>query len=512
MTRLRQFIRAQRADERGGTLIFVAVAMSVLLPVTLAFSVEIGEDTVVNRSLQTAADAGALDGARYLDVVPDTVATIAGQAVQRNYSGVAYTVQQGSWSSAGGFVASLTCEATGTCTAVKVTTSASVKHLFESGGSSLSKSSIATVSGLAGFSIGTYLASISTSQSSALKGVLGALGTQVTLTAVGYEGLAETNVTVQQLIAASGGVLTPTNVLTTSLSPAQWNSFLLNAVTTQAAGLVCGGTPTPFPCTAKASLTTLGGGATGSTSASLCQLVSINGSTCSGGNLSQSALSASLNVLQTLTTEAELANNTNGLANNTAVNIAGISATLSTTLIQVPQVAYGPVGTTASTSQVNVSVNTSVAGLGLVSIPITGADGTATLAAISCTNNTMSSTTIDASTTAVSANVTLLGISGVTLSVNAVPSTPLTYTVVPPTTASATAATNPQTVGSTTPTFTVGGLAGLGGLTGLLLSPVLNSLAGSGGLGQVLQALGVNVGGAQVADLSTNCSASSLVG
>src|SRR5581483_1310004 len=210
MHRFRKLFGPPHRDERGATLILVAAAMAVLLPVGLAFSVEIGEDTVVNRSLQTAADAGAIDGARYLGLSPDVSQTIAGQAVLRNYPGVSYTTAEGSWTSAGGFVASTTCESTSSCTAIQVKTSGSVKHLFESGSSSLSKSSVATrvggtdsgclapcspsttYYGEAGFSIGTYLGSFNTSQSQVLNTLLGNLGTSVNLTAVGYDGLANT--------------------------------------------------------------------------------------------------------------------------------------------------------------------------------------------------------------------------------------------------------------------------------------------------------------------------------
>jgi uncharacterized membrane protein len=521
MNRFRTFLRGRRQDERGATLILVAGAMALLLPVGLAFTVEIGEDTVVNRSLQTAADAGAVDGAKYLDVSPDHVPAIAAEAAQRNYPGVTTSVLEGSWTSSGGFTSSATCEATSTCTAVKVTTSGSVKHVFESGSNALTRSAIAVpvsgnapgctapctpIPGEAGFSIGTYLASISTMQSPVLNSLFGSLGTSATLTAVGYQGLANTYVTVQNLIDASGGVLTPSNVLSTTLTPAQWDSFFLSAVTTQAAGLVCGGSPTPYPCTAKASLPTLGGSMTGSASASLCQLVSINGSSCSSGNLTESGLQASLNVFQILDTEAELANGSNALVVGTALNLGLLSATMTVSLIQPPQIAYGPVGTTASTAQINVDLKISVPITGVLDLPITGADGTATLANISCTNNAMTSTTINASTTAVTASIKLLNLVVGGITVTAVPtppatSVPLTYNIAPPTTATETAAppTNPKSIGSTSPNINLVAV-------GLPIANLSTYLA------PLLQALGVNIGGADVADLSTNCDPVTLVG
>ncbi|HEY1830648.1 MAG TPA: hypothetical protein VGG38_10415 [Acidimicrobiales bacterium] len=498
----------------------MAIAMSVLMPVALGFSVELGEDTVVNRSLQAVADAAALDAALYVNVSGASVTTEVQDAASENDPGATMTSSEGLWS--GGTFTPYTASqcipttppAHAACNAVKVTAASTVKHLFQSGHSALSRSAIAAVNPEAGFSIGTYLASFSSSQSGVLNVLLGSLGTSVNLTAVGYAGLANTNVTVQQLISASGGVLTPTNVLTTSLTAAQWVSFLNTAVETETALLSCGSSPIPYPCTASSNLTTLGGSVEARGPASLCQLVSINGSSCSSGTLSQSALAADINVLQTLTTEAELANGTNALNITSALNITGLTdVQLTASVIQVPQVAFGPVGTTATTGQVNINLTADLSLLGLIGvnlldIPVTAADGTATLQSITCSNNAMTSTKILTLTTSVTSAITLAGLQISTLTVGGanttlgyvgddVPLSNATATLSPP---------NPQTVGTTSPSLSFGGLLGLG----TLVSPLLNDTLGPV-LGPVLQALGVSVGGAQVADLSTLCGSVTLV-
>ena len=145
----------------------------------------------------------------------------------------------------------------------------------------------------AGFSIGSYLATFNSQQSAVLNAILGTLGTSANLTAVGYQGLANTYVTVNQLITASGGLLTTSNVMTTSLTGAQWLAIWSDAVANQVAQLNCGSSPTPDPCNAEHGPERRSTSA-GSTSAELCQLVSINGSTCASGTLSTPALSASL--------------------------------------------------------------------------------------------------------------------------------------------------------------------------------------------------------------------------
>ena len=140
------------------------------------------------------------------------------------------------------------------------------------------RSSIAAVTPEAGFSIGSYLASYNSQQSGVLNAILGTLGTSATVTAAGYQGLANTYVTINQLITASGGLLTSSNVMTTSLTGPQWLAIWSDAVANQVAQLNCGSSPTPSPCNASTALGTLD--FSSSTSAQLCQLVSVDGSTC----------------------------------------------------------------------------------------------------------------------------------------------------------------------------------------------------------------------------------------
>jgi uncharacterized membrane protein len=65
--------------------------------------------------------------------------------------------------------------------------------------------------------------------------------------------------------------------------------------------------------------------------------------------------------------------------------------------------------------------------------------------------------------------------------------------------------TNPQVAGSNSPTLSYSGLSAQSPVFTLLTSTL------AGVLGPILQAAGVSVGGAEVADLSTNCGAISLV-
>ena len=123
----------------------------------------------------------------------------------------------------------------------------------------------------------------------------------------------------------------------------------------------------------------------------------------------------------------------------------------------------------------------------------------------------MSQTDIQPATTTVSGTVTTpVGSGTLTLSgYNSGTTSPFPYgpAVVPPTATTAANGTNPQSVGTTTPTPT------WTGLTVPVASPIYTLLTStlSGVLGPILQATGASVGGIQVADLSTNCGSVSLV-
>ncbi len=241
--------------------------------------------------------------------------------------------------------------------------------------------------------------------------------------------------------------------------------------------------------------------------------MSVNGSSCASGTLSTPALSASLNALQMLTTEAELANGTNAINVTSALSITGVTtATLYLTLIQPPAVEYGPVGTTAQTSQLSADLQLTLPALGVLDIPLSAATGTATLKNVNCTNNAMTSTKIAATTTTSTGAVTLAGagVATMTMAGYSGPQISFPAAVVPPTASTASADTNPITVSSnsTSPYYPTPSYVGLSP-TSPVYTLLTSTLAGV--LGPVLQATGLAVGGAEVADLSTNCGSVALV-
>jgi uncharacterized membrane protein len=507
-------------DERGATFVLTAICLTLLLWGG-AMGVDIGFTVTSSRQAQAMADTAALDLARYINLA-DSVnkanfsgyinGKLANVQTDNNAGNVTFTVTGEYWSTTtpiGWTIPKTGCYKQSPplaipCTAVLVTATQSVPHIFVGGTSSVTRTSLAAVTPEDGFSVGSYLASLNSQQSGVLNAILSTLGTSVNLSAASYAGLTNTDVTVQQLITASGGTLTPGNVLSTSLPASSWLSILKTAVNTEKSALNCAATPTPSACVAYPALQALSFGGSGVT---LCQLVTINGPGC-GGVLPEAGLSASLDVLQTLTTEAELANGTNAINVQSALGITGVgAATLGLQVVSPPQLAYGPAGTIATSAQVTADLKLSGGSLsGTLDIPLTGALGTATLNSISCsqTNNSYTSSAIAASSNTATAAVTLGGASIGTLTIGGASQTSYAFpsSYLPPNASTLQANTNPISSATTTPTFS-------GTATGFAATLLTSTLPPV--LGPVLRAAGVSAGGVSVADLNYNCGAVSLV-
>jgi uncharacterized membrane protein len=591
--RVWSWIRRHRDEEQGAVLIFTAIAMIAVLGAG-AMGVDVGFTVYGSREAQAIADTAASDLIQYINAADQNTTNSGVQQYLDNelngvlvdngsnanltvtpmlYSGGVYDVP-----TSGCKLPVPTPPTYQACNAVAVQATQAVPQPFWGGFNSLAGKNgsglpstgsgtggcgLTTVTGCgmgcasstpcfdcpvggcttcpttscytwlpqSTFSIGSYLASFDSQQVALLNDIFGnSLGT-VDVTAVGYEGLANTSVTLNQLITASGGLLTANNVMTASYSAAQWQNIWLDAVENQEGDLSCGATPTPLQCNAATALgpseMTLTSSST--TNVALCDLVSVNGSTCTppAATITYSGLDASLNVLQMLTTEAELVNGSSAVNVTSGLQMSGVTGTLTTVVIQPAQVATGPVGsitspatgcpptsgtaTCAETAQVSADLSLSILGvIGTVNIPLSAADGIATLTTITCLNDAMTSTKITSETTTATAAITLAGNAVATLTLTGAPSSAQSYSAgtVPPTASTVSAATNPRQVGTDDPTPTISGQTGLdSGLLSAILGTSLTSGTLTDVLGPLLQAAGVTVGGADVADLGTDCDA-----
>ncbi|HVA10340.1 MAG TPA: hypothetical protein VNG12_26805 [Acidimicrobiales bacterium] len=486
-------LRDRRRTETGATMVIVAIAMSVLIPSAGAMSVDLGIIAATNRSLQGVADAAAMSGAQNLS----TATTAAQNAATDNGVGGAVAssdVVEGDTYS--GSSVSGTCTTSSLSCYVQVTARKTMHDLFVFGTNSLSRTAVAQVTpSNADFAIGTYLANFDSTQSAALNSLLSVLGTSVNLTAVGYDGLATSNVTVQQLLTASNTVLSPSNtlnasdVLSTRVTDAQWVA-IINKAYTGLSGLppACPGTD---PCTpsllswvtglAPTSSLPVQGACTSITNPCLSQLLSINGSTSTSGTLTVGELQASANVLQMLTMVAQTANGSNGINISSELNLGLLGvATLSVKVIQPPQSAAGGVGTSATTSQVQIALT-------ILGVPITisAVQGTATFSSLSCSGYP----TPTPSSASFNITDTIAGAVGITVTGNP-NNSPLAINA-------------PYPNSGTTAAGSIS-LLGLSVL-GALLTPVTQAVL------EILEAFGVSIAGNKVWVFNAQCGYVSLV-
>jgi uncharacterized membrane protein len=541
LKRFKNILRGRTKNERGATFVLTAISM-VLLMWAGAAGVDVGFTVYASRQAQAMADTAAIDLARYISYI-DTLSpanvqgyinnTLLPHVLADNGSNAQLTAYAGYYANGtftkGGYNGTsckpvlLPYPGTPGCNAIEVTANQAMPQVFAggfsvvSGHSGAAGSSIATYSPEATFSIGTYLINVNSTtgqcsdvqQCNLLNKVLTPLGTSVNITGVGYEGLATTEITLAQLINANSTVLSASTIMTAELSAGGWLTAYKNAVAS-----VYGTSSTAYLTLQALSFYT-----SASTDVQFCQMAYINTPgvqyNCGNSSLSPQALDASVNVLQMLTTEAELANGSSAIDVTSALTLPPNplgeygTATLTFTAIQPAQYAYGPVGISAQTTQVSATLKINLLTLlgipiGTLSIPVSAASGAVTLQALSCANNAMTSAELSGTTNAVSSAVTLNGTQVATLNISGVASgsgtAPFAPSQVPPP-----AAGNPYSIGTSAPQLNFSGQTGLG-LTNLFVNGLLSSTSVlSEAYGPVLQALGVQVAGAQLTYYNTNC-------
>lgn len=339
------FFRRRPQDERGSVLVVVSIAMVVMIGST-ALAIDIGQMTNKNRTLQAVADAVALDAARNLGGQNVGSLSAAGgafmtaleqSAARNNFSASNLTVEFGTlnpnW-------APMT-NSSDIPTAVKVTANGSTKFAFRPGTANTTRSATAIMENQAGFSIGSYLASIP----SGGDGILNALfGDAFGLNAVSYTGLVNANLSLEEIgLNMPVTVLSPTELLSTSVGIRDFmlaSATALNAKGNTAAANVL-------------NAMILNANLTGTVK--LGDFVSV----VSGGETA--AAEAALDVLQLITASAFVIEKNSGHALSiptTSVSIPGIaSITASATVIEPAKWIFGPVGSSVSTAQVRLSVN-----------------------------------------------------------------------------------------------------------------------------------------------------------
>ena len=337
-------------------------AFGLMIAVAIAgLVVDLGYAYYRQRELQKIADLSALSAVNDLQNAAAVANGIAARnAVAANLSLPLYVVETGTAdpSQPGG----LSTAAGGVVNAVRVVATANVDFFFMPGRMDLSAQATASNEIIAGFSAGSFLANVDTTQSGLLNGLLGAmLGGAANLTLVGYEGLASGRVRLGDL-ATSLGVGTVEELLTTDLTMSQL--LTANAELLQA----------DHP-TAAAALNDL------ALTASLAETITLGEILKVDQSNPESAADTFINAFDLITSAAQLANKANFINLPLAVSLPGVlNANLSVAVIEPPVIAIGPPGkdadgeylTEARTAQVRfrLTVQADVVGLAQITLPI----------------------------------------------------------------------------------------------------------------------------------------------
>jgi uncharacterized membrane protein len=489
----------------------IAVLAAFLLTVTItsaALSLDIAGRVAEVRRDQATADLAALDAVRNLASAQTTAAASARRnGVDNTKSGNTVTAVLGQLDVVNG---RNVFSAGGSSTAVKVTVSTPYND-FLGGlkGHMVASASASSSSGMAGFSVGASLIDINLG----LGKFAGA-----SLSLIGYNGLASGTVTLGALATKLGlSALSPDQVLAANVTVAQ----IVNA----SAALL--GATSPSYASLTALGTTLSGQARNGSNP--VQLGSVLGLQAGSGV----GLGANVNLMNALSGTVQLSNQKAGLSASINLNVAGlVGASLNVVAFVPPTIVYGPIGVSATNTQVTVDLSVDLnVGLAAVHLPITltlgGAVGT--LKEVNCAGATPANIHLGTSFPALTLNVsggtvTLLGlplatgiVGPITVASNPVADAILAF---PDNFTGNVLADLPVSVVSNFVSTVVANLTG-SGLVGSLLASLLNVLGGvvlplvTGVVTSLTSALGITIGNADflgVRPLDPVCATPKLAG
>lgn len=353
-----RWFRNRAGEQRGAVLVVVSIAMVAMIGAT-ALAVDVGQVTNNNRSLQAKADVIAMDAARAISGASaaslsgptGAVVTAAQASATRNKLPLAQlTVDLGTFSGStftamatpilNGVVQTVTSASVPT--AVRVAASGTVNFAFQPGSKTTNRSAVAVREAKAGFSIGSWLASIPAGGDGMLNALL---GQNFNLNAVSYTGLVNGNVTLEQIgLNMPVTALSPTELLNTSVAISDFMLASIAALNAQ------GNTAAVNVLNAMIASASLTG------EVKLGEFIDV----AAGGEAA--AASASMNVLQLLTASAFVLQKESGHALSiptSTISIPGItSVTASATVIEPQQWWFGAApGPSISTAQVRLAVN-----------------------------------------------------------------------------------------------------------------------------------------------------------
>lgn len=365
---------------RGAVSVLTATFVATI-GLTVLVSIDIGNLFFSQRALQRSADLAATAAAQRLDVPNAAQLAVQQNGLTVDGTNVKLTVVPGIWDATTGtaptyFTAQGAID--GNTNAAKVTVSQNVPYFFTIGQRTLQATAIAKNTSIVSFSLGSGLASVNNGLLNQLLGYL--LHTNLNLDAASYQGLANTNIRLADLAVALGaGSMQQLLALSPSLGTF-FNAVVSVASQSGLAGVSVGGAGASNALSFGSDMNVpinIGDG--GAASPGLLQVLALAGN-------EKAALDATVNVLDLLTTAAQIANS------KSAVNVAPVSLNLiglgtvrlSLKIIEPPAIAVGPPGqflsgpnagqwkTQARTAQVRLGlgIDATVAGLQFSDLPI----------------------------------------------------------------------------------------------------------------------------------------------
>lgn len=337
--------------QRGAIGLFGALVLGLALLFT-ALSVDGGRLMLEQRRLQKIADMAAIDASRALCGavtvdIDDVIAEAQTSAERNGYDGNLASeeeddaVQVGTTDSDGGLRRFESTTVLESATAVQVTArnTGVPKSLVAGGwrGGTTTLTAVATAANepVAGFSAGSFLARVELPPDSGILNPLlnpllnGLLGAGLDLDLVSYQGLADANVTLLELIRAHGSVGNVEELLTAQTTIGEIITLTASALSNN-----------PDDADAALTLDNIADQVTNTTPITLGDLLDID--TTDPG----AVLNAQLSALDLLTLGAQVANGTHAVTIPTAgVNIPGVlSSDLKLYVIEKPKIAIGPAG------------------------------------------------------------------------------------------------------------------------------------------------------------------------
>lgn len=291
--------------------------------------------------MQARADIIALDMVRLADGRTESQILgdmgyptyLSGSAARNEVETSKLTVAYGTVNTQGTFVETL---ASGVPNAVKVTAAEATDYFFAPGSGGATRSAIAMTRASAGFSIGSFAASVSSGSGPLLNSLI---GNALNLGVLSYSGLATANLSYLG-IATQLGLATPSELFTTDVSAFESLAAAAQILQQDSANAAQVAVLNQVLAVPNSPLHDV----------NMADLVTVQ----AGGE--EAALASTANVFDILTAAAFLSDGSSGISiPATALSLPGTNVTGALNIVQAPQTVFGSVGDWAETAQAGLT-------------------------------------------------------------------------------------------------------------------------------------------------------------